>query len=141
MVLEFSATIERGVNLVGKTETGSRDAVAFLCCAALAAAAAWPGSTSAGGGLARFGEKIARAAAPGGGLTAQCAEIAVRLAETGIEAGVAARRPTRAIMRSREAAAIDAWEEAACPDRILPGIAFGIAAVVNGDERARRSGA
>jgi len=107
----------------------------------VACAAAWDRSTASGGpATGAAAARIAYEVASASRLSGRCRMLAERLADASIRARVAGMRPTGRRMRAAEAGAWDAWEAARCPERALPGIAFGVASAVNADEEGRRLG-
>lgn len=49
-------------------------------------------------------------------------------------------RPTVRVLAAAEERALAAWDEAGCPARALPGIAFGTAEAANGEAASRLAG-
>jgi hypothetical protein len=102
-----------------------------------AGAAAWSGSTSAGGSHGREIEDVIKEVSNATPLTPLCKVVAHRLVETAVKRKVTVLRPTRGLWNGKEDEVASTWEAAKCPTAALVGLAFGSSNIANGDLRER----
>jgi len=113
--------------------TPSRRTLAAATALALwlgACSAAWQGSSASGGDVAAAAAEAGFLVAAASRLSPACHALAREVVEAGMRRRIAAGRPTVFLLREREARALAGWEEAACPTRALPGMAYAVAAGV-----------
>jgi len=101
----------------------------------IAVSFAWKNSSSGGGDSHSRAEEVARQVSDVGNLSQGCRKLAADLVEAETRAKVATKRPTWHMFLEQRDAVASQWLEAGCPERVLPGIAFGAAdaarAIVN----------
>lgn len=100
-------------------------------------AAAWSGSTSAGGSHSEKIDDVIGEVSAVTPLTPLCKVVAHRLVETAVKRKVTVLRPTRGIWNGKEDEVAATWEAARCPTAALVGLAFGSSNIANDDQRER----